>query len=142
MSSFHHFSGEIPPTWSQVGTRLGGPGFNLGASVDATEHRLEAYATMGFRTVERYLRAILVSDGREPTAATRRRKVAWLPACVLVRQSRSETHAKNVTIPAGEQDNSGGSKQFSTHLSGIEASFVLKLSTMNILGGSRKFAAL
>jgi hypothetical protein len=53
-----------------------------------------------------------------------------------------KTHAKNVTTCAGEQDNSGGSKQFSTHLSGNEASFVLKLSTMNILGGSRKFAAL
>jgi hypothetical protein len=53
-----------------------------------------------------------------------------------------KTHDKNVTIPTVAQDNSGGSKQFSTHLSGIEASFVLKLSTMNILGGSRKFAAL
>jgi hypothetical protein len=45
-------------------------------SAEATEYRLEAYATLSFRTVERIFQSHPVSDRREPTAATRRRKVA------------------------------------------------------------------
>jgi hypothetical protein len=72
------------------------------------EHRLEAYATLIFRTVERISRSHPVSNCREPTAATRQ----TAPASKTIRAEQNSPL---------------------THLSRIEASFVLKLRTMTIL---------
>ena len=52
---------------------LEGTADNWKTSLSAKEHRLEAYATLIFRPVERSLKAILVNYSCGPALTTRRR---------------------------------------------------------------------